>query len=320
MSFRLFVYYCGLVGAWTAILGWMVGRVVADRYASDDNPILQDGYRGLCLGLFVALGVGVVDSIGRLGGQRLGWRGAGLMAARAAVATVGGGVGGFIGGSLAQWLVGQFGNRFPVAAFFVLGWTLAGILIGVSLGLCDGLVSLVTGRGRGFAAAKTAKCLLGGGLGGLVGALAAYTIREAWLALFASKDPVLLWSPTALGSVMLGLFIGGLVALTQVVLRTAWVRIEAGFRPGRDVILSKDATCIGRAEECDIGLFGDPAVDKNHARIVLDGAGYVLEDGGTSAGTFVNERRVAGRLPLRSGDLIRIGRNVLRFQEKRAGA
>ena len=39
----------------------------------------------------------------------------------------------------------------------------------------------------------------------------------------------------------------------------------------------------------------------------------MLYDESTPAGTFVNEQRIAGPTPLRSGDVIRVGRNVLVF-------
>ena len=60
-----------------------------------------------------------------------------------------------------------------------------------------------------------------------------------------------------MGFVALGMCIGLLIGLAQVILKEAWVRVEAGFRAGREMILSKPEVTIGRAESCDIGLFGD---------------------------------------------------------------
>src|SRR5262249_60253475 len=102
----------------------------------------------------------------------------------------------------------------------------------------------------------------------------------------------------------------------QVILKEAWVKVEKGFRAGRELILSKPLLTIGRAESCDIGLFGDPNVEKLHVRIVQRGGQYLVEDQGTQAGTLVNGRRIFGPTPLRSGDLIQIGRNTLSFGER----
>ena len=94
------------------------------------------------------------------------------------------------------------------------------------------------------------------------------------------------------------------------------MRVERGFRRGREMLLQKGEVTIGRAEGCDIGLFGDPLVDKLHARILRQGDRYVVVDAGSMAGTFVNDQRVVGPTPLRDGDAIRVGKCVLRFGER----
>jgi pSer/pThr/pTyr-binding forkhead associated (FHA) protein len=118
-------------------------------------------------------------------------------------------------------------------------------------------------------------------------------------------------------SVALGACIGLLVGLAQVLLKEAWIRVEAGFRPGRELILGKEKTSIGRAEGSDIPLFGDNAVEKLHAHIVRSAGRFFLEEAGPTQGTYVNGHRIAGRCLLASGDLIRIGKSVLRFSERR---
>jgi len=108
-----------------------------------------------------------------------------------------------------------------------------------------------------------------------------------------------------------------LIGLAQVLLKEAWVRVENGRRAGREMLLTRPATTIGRAESSDIGLFGDPGVEKTHACIVLRRHHYVLTDAGTTGGTFLNGQRLAQEMPLRTGDLIRVGDSLLRFGEKR---
>ena len=49
MSFRWFIYFCALCGAWAALMGWMLGRAL-----SPDIGLMGVGVRGLLLGLFVA--------------------------------------------------------------------------------------------------------------------------------------------------------------------------------------------------------------------------------------------------------------------------
>ena len=123
-------------------------------------------------------------------------------------------------------------------------------------------------------------------------------------------------SPAGFGYVALGACIGLLVGLAQVILKDAWLKVEAGFRAGREMILAKETTSIGRGEACDVGLFGDGGVEKLHACIMKRGNAYFLEDVNTPGGTFVNDAKVSGSTPLHNGDLVRVGRSVLRFFEK----
>ena len=112
------------------------------------------------------------------------------------------------------------------------------------------------------------------------------------------------------------MFIGLLIGLAQVFLKEAWIRVEKGRRAGRELILTREKTTIGRAEACDIGLFGDNQIEKLHASILLAGNRYYVEDEKTPAGTFVNDQPVVGRVALKSGDLIRVGGSVLCFRER----
>src|SRR5439155_25558325 len=115
------------------------------------------------------------------------------------------------------------------------------------------------------------------------------------------------WMPSATGFVALGLCIGLLIGLAQVILKEAWLKVEEGFRPGRELILSKAEVTIGRGEGSDLGLYGDPGVDKSHARLVQQGDGWLLIDNSAGGTTYLNGQPILGATPLRSGDEIRMG-------------
>jgi pSer/pThr/pTyr-binding forkhead associated (FHA) protein len=83
------------------------------------------------------------------------------------------------------------------------------------------------------------------------------------------------------------------------------------------MILTRPQLLIGRAESCDIGLFGDAGVERFHARLDRLADGYVLTDAGSPAGTYVNGRRIHAPTPLHSGDVIGVGAALLRFEERR---
>jgi pSer/pThr/pTyr-binding forkhead associated (FHA) protein len=119
-----------------------------------------------------------------------------------------------------------------------------------------------------------------------------------------------------LALVILGMGVGLFAGFAQLVLKEAWIKVEAGFRPGREMVLDKNEMTIGRAESCDLGLFGDSSIDGVHARIERQGESYFLADAGSEGGTFLNNRRVTQATKLHAGDLIRVGGSVLMFGER----
>ncbi|RPJ16656.1 MAG: FHA domain-containing protein, partial [Chloroflexi bacterium] len=70
--------------------------------------------------------------------------------------------------------------------------------------------------------------------------------------------------------------------------------------------LTRQEVIIGRDPSVDLTI-SSPAVSRRHARVTREGDGYVLEDLGSSNGTFVNEQKLSGRRLLRHGDQIRLG-------------
>jgi Inner membrane component of T3SS, cytoplasmic domain len=303
MSFRLFIYYCALCGGWAAFFGWAIGRVL-----SPTGEVGSAGIKGAFLGLAVALGLSIVDAL-----WNLSLRNIMQVLARVGTAVLIGFVGGLIGGMLGQILYSATGG---LGLFLVFGWTLTGMLIGTSIGVFEILSSVIRQADVSGSRKKLLNGLIGGTAGGLLGGILALLLRTAWAKIFSDKDPELVWSPTAMGFVALGMCIGLLIGLAQVILKEAWVKIESGRRAGKEMILSKEKTTIGRAESCDIGLFGDNAIERLHAYILMSGNQYYLEDAKTPAGTYVNDQPVVGRVPLRSGDRIRVGASVLCFRER----
>lgn len=63
---------------------------------------------------------------------------------------------------------------------------------------------------------------------------------------------------------------------------------------------------IGRAADCTVRL-DERNVSRQHARLWRDGADVMLEDLGSSNGTFVNGHRITGPVRLREGDQLLIG-------------
>ena len=308
MSFRWFIYYCAVCGGCAALVGWMLGKL-----PPFSPGVLLDALKAMYVGLMLGIVLSLIDSL-----MNFAWSRLFLVAARVLTAGVVGGVAGLLGGLITGGVTRNLDIVSLQIAGQILGWTLTGLLIGAAIGVFDLLVALLRKHDVGGALRKVVHGLAGGAVGGLLGSLLYLLLYGALGALFGNKvDLDTMWTPSAAGFTALGLCIGLLIGAAQVILKEAWVKVEAGFRPGRELIVSKGEIVIGRAESCDVGLFGDNAIERTHARILRRDDHYLLVDADTLAGTYLNGLRISEPTPLRSGDEIRVGKNRLRFSERR---
>ena len=86
----------------------------------------------------------------------------------------------------------------------------------------------------------------------------------------------------------------------------------AGLRSGAAYDLS-DGALLGRGEQADIQL-EDGFASSSHARLVPQGDVIVLEDLGSTNGTYLNGEPLSGPQPLHVGDKIRIGDSEFTFE------
>ncbi len=85
--------------------------------------------------------------------------------------------------------------------------------------------------------------------------------------------------------------------------------VSSGAESGRVVNVDRELT-IGRAQPADI-LLTDPRVSGRHAVLRPTPGGVVIEDVGSSNGTFVDGMRLAGPRQLRGGEAIVVGDTTL---------
>lgn len=92
------------------------------------------------------------------------------------------------------------------------------------------------------------------------------------------------------------------------------LRVEkaAGLRSGAAYDLS-DGAILGRGEEADITL-EDSFASTRHARLAPHGDVVVIEDMGSTNGTYLNGEPLTGPQPLHPGDRIRIGDSEFTFE------
>jgi len=290
LSFHRFVYYAAVIGGWAAFLAWMVAEPLFFRQPWLEHLLRTAWLAGAVQSTLTSalvgagLGVGLILVSGMANAQ---WQ---RQLRRAVPGLAIGGIGGAIGGLLGQIL-------YHVGIPQMVGWMIMGLGIGSAEGIYD------------RSSRKLRNGLIGGGLGGLFGGA-----LFSWIARAGADMPM-----RATGFVILGLSIGALIGLTQVVLKEAWLTVVDGFRPGRQVILSEATSYLGRGDHLPLPLLGYAGRDleSEHARITRQPDGqYTIQDNQSRIGTILNGRPLQGPAVLADGDLIRLGSNILRFNHR----
>jgi predicted component of type VI protein secretion system len=85
--------------------------------------------------------------------------------------------------------------------------------------------------------------------------------------------------------------------------------MKTGPTPGKSFPLEKSEIHLGRDVANEV-FVNDAEVSRRHARLTVQAGNFMLEDLGSTNGTFVNSQRLTGPRMLRPGDVIQLGENV----------
>lgn len=89
--------------------------------------------------------------------------------------------------------------------------------------------------------------------------------------------------------------------------------VTEGSLKGTTITLGQAPILIGRAPECTLVLEDDFASGR-HARLSLQQGTWMVEDLGSTNGTFLGRNRVQDPVPIAPGAPVRIGRTVLELR------
>jgi pSer/pThr/pTyr-binding forkhead associated (FHA) protein len=90
--------------------------------------------------------------------------------------------------------------------------------------------------------------------------------------------------------------------------------MRSGPTPGSVYSLEGDQLVIGRDASSGVAI-NDAEVSRKHARLTFQGGKYVIEDLGSTNGTFVNGQRVTSSVVLKSGDVVGLGEQIVLLYE-----
>lgn len=88
--------------------------------------------------------------------------------------------------------------------------------------------------------------------------------------------------------------------------------IRPSNRAGQEFIVTDHLT-FGRASSCDVTL-DDTYLSQVHMRVSVRGPATVVEDLGSTNGTYVNNNRIESPVKVAMGDQIRIGETVMELR------
>jgi pSer/pThr/pTyr-binding forkhead associated (FHA) protein len=86
--------------------------------------------------------------------------------------------------------------------------------------------------------------------------------------------------------------------------------MRSGPTPGVTFPLEGDQLIIGRDASNSVAI-NDAEISRKHSRLSFQGGKYVLEDLGSTNGTFVNGQRLAGPVVLKPGDVVSLGEQIV---------
>ena len=179
-----------------------------------------------------------------------------------------------------------------------------------SLWIARGLAWMAFGAAGGVVygiVGMSSKKTLYGVLGGVIGAGLGGILFDP-IALLTHGGAV----SRAVGFGLVGLATGVAVGLVESALKDRWLYVTAGPLAGKQFILYKPRTVVGSDQSCDIYLFKDANVLKEHAIIELAGSRIMLLAVGQ---TYLNGQPVRQQV-LASGAVVQIGRYAFRYQER----
>jgi predicted component of type VI protein secretion system len=90
--------------------------------------------------------------------------------------------------------------------------------------------------------------------------------------------------------------------------------MRSGPNTGQTYRLEASEIIVGRDASNGIAI-NDAEVSRKHARLSLHGSAYVIQDLGSTNGTFVNRQRITGSQVLNIGDTVSFGENIVLIYE-----
>lgn len=178
-----------------------------------------------------------------------------------------------------------------------------------------GVTGIAMGLGQGIAF-RSGRLLLYGMVGGIMGGLLGGLFFDPIDMIFINPDNPSAHLSRMIGFVIIGLSVGVMIGVVQLLARDAWLRMTHGPLSGKEFLFFKDKMIIGSSPQCEIFLFNDSSVHERHAILRVVGDNVEIENLVKAKPVVLNSHTVTTRSRLNHGDQITIGKTVFLFETK----
>jgi pSer/pThr/pTyr-binding forkhead associated (FHA) protein len=317
------VFYLLVAGGIGGLLGWLISEpsMPSTPLLPGMDPTSPDGHRLQMQWLFAQNLLSLTSGlfIGGLIGGASGWAQGSMKQIKRGLlwGAIAGAIGGSVGLGIGSTAYNAILHGWMGANSVFLGGPVQLLARAVGWGLFGALL----GAGQAIATRswqRVRQGALGGLVGGIVGGIAFEIAASLTQGISSELERGRLEVgrfSRAIGLVCVGSGIGLFVGLTEVLLRSAWIRVLMGRNEGKEYLVDAPRTMIGRSEMADIPLYGDSTVSPQHAAIDRAGRQYILMGAGPQSPVAVNGQPVQ-QTPLCDGDTIQIGQFQLQFRLK----
>jgi predicted component of type VI protein secretion system len=86
--------------------------------------------------------------------------------------------------------------------------------------------------------------------------------------------------------------------------------MRSGPTPGKIFPLEAEEVIVGRDATSGVSIV-DAEVSRKHAKLILHGSAYTIQDLGSTNGTFVNQQRITATQALNPGDTVSFGEKII---------
>ncbi|MEZ0327286.1 MAG: FHA domain-containing protein [Fimbriimonas sp.] len=300
-----------LLGGVAGLLSWLMWEHAYPKGGGDASMV--ESYMVLTAGALIGAVVGGLTGFQR-GGRRhtLSGLGFGIF-----FGTVGISIGYQIAGAIQQAMLppGVFTRTDISIVTKIIGRVIVLSIIGAFLGLAVGASTLNVKR--------AIQGVVGGVIAGLVSGAVFDIVGTMFAKILLTSSGQMVGDVGAVSRALTFLLLGSTVALfigiVDLLARSAWLRLSLGRNEGKEWSIDSNQTFIGRSEGASVPLFGDMNIAPIHAWIQRQQGQYILIDGGSPLGTFLNGQRIS-QVPLFHGAHIQIGSYTLEFLMKNMAA